>query len=610
MSWVTIIWSMSAAVSLTLGAIHLVVWLQDRRAWANLLFSVTALAVTCIAACEMGLMHTDSVERFGALMRWAHVPAFVMVAGMVAFVGLYFGTGRWWLGGAAVGVRLVSLIINFMVEPNLNYRAIIALKQVDFLGDRVWVVAQSVPTNRTRIVELSSLLALVFVVDASLTLWRKGGREARRRAAVVGASITLFIFLAAVIASLIHTGVLHVPYLLSFPFLAIVVAMGYELSRDVIRAARMADELRENAESMSLAAGAAQLALWRWDIARDAVWVSPSGRRLYNIPEGDVINLQRLLDTLHPDDREATRQAVTRSFEGEGTFRAEYRVVLPDGALRWIAARGKVDFSANRKPLRMRGVSLDITERKNAELEAGQHRAELAHLTRVTTLSELSGSLAHELNQPLAIILSNAQAAQRLLVQAPPDVAEVRDILTDIVAEDRRAGEIIQRMRALLKRGETELLPLSLNEVILEVLHLINADLIGRGITVAREFAADLPQIRGDRVQLQQAVLNLILNGADAMSANAPGTRRLHVATSRHEGAVRVSVRDQGCGLPSDVERLFEPFVTTKPQGLGMGLAICRSITDAHHGRLWAEPDPERGAIFHLELPATHTIPT
>ena len=136
------------------------------------------------------------------------------------------------------------------------------------------------------------------------------------------------------------------------------------------------------------------------------------------------------------------------------------------------------------------------------------------------------------------------------------------------------------------------------------MLHLINADLIGRGIAVAREFAADLPQISGDRVQLQQAVLNLILNGADAMSADAPGTRRLHVATSRHEGVVRVSVRDQGYGLPSDVERLFEPFVTTKPQGLGMGLAICRSITDAHHGRLWAEPDPERGAIFHLELPA------
>jgi two-component system sensor kinase FixL len=610
MSWVTIIWSMSAAISLTLGAIHVVVWLQDRKAWENLMFSITALAVAGIAACEMGLMHTDSIERFGALMRWGHVPLFVLVAGIVGFVSLYFGTGRWWLGCAAVGIRLVSLILNFIFEPNLNYREISALKQVAFLGDRVWVVAQSVPSHLTRIVELSSLLVLIFVVDAFLTLWRKGGREARRRAAVVGGSITVFIIVAAVIGSLIHTGVLHTPYLVSLPFLAIVLAMGYELSRDVVHAARMADELRENAESMSLAAGAAQLALWRWDIPRDVVWFSPDGRRLYGIPEGDVISLPRFLDTLHPDDREATRQAVMRSLEGNGAFRAEYRVVLPGGVVRWIGARGKVEFNGSSAPVRMRGVSLDITERKVVELEAGQHRAELTHLTRVTTLSELSGSLAHELNQPLAIILSNAQAAQRLLVQAPPDVAEVRDILTDIVAEDRRAGEVIQRLRALLKRGEPVQLPLSLNDVITEVLHLINAELIGRGVTVVCDLAADLPQISGDRVQLQQVVLNLILNGTDAMSANAPGARRLHVTTARHDNAVRASVHDEGCGLPADVERIFEPFFTTKAKGLGLGLAICRSIIGAHQGRLWAEPCPERGAIFYLEVPAMQTSPT
>jgi two-component system, LuxR family, sensor kinase FixL len=608
MSWVTIIWSMSAAMSLTLGAIHIVVWFQDRRAWANFAFSITALAVAGIDACELGLMHTGSIERFGALMRWAHVPLFVVVAGIVGFVSLHFGTGRWWLGSAAVGVRLVILVANFIFAPNLNYREISALKQIAFLGDRVWVVAQSVPSHRTRIVELSSLLVLIFVVDASVALWKKGGREARRRATVVGGSITLFIIVAAVIASLIYTGLLHMPYLVSFPFLAIVVAMGYELSHDMIRAARMADELpdelRENAESMSLAAGAAQLALWRWDIPRDLVWVSPSGRRLFGIPEGDVIRLPRFLDTLHPEDHEATRQAVMRSLEGDGAFRAEYRVLLPDGLVRWIGARGKVEFNGSRAPVRMLGVSLDITERKVAELEAGQHRAELMHLTRVTTLSELSGSLAHELNQPLATILSNAQAAQHLLVQTPPDVAEVRDILTDIVAEDRRAGEVIRRLRALLKRGETVLSPLSLNDVIKEVLQLTHAELIERGVAVIRDLAPDLPEICGDRIQLQQVVLNLILNGADAASANAPGSHRLHIATMRYDNAVRASVRDEGCGLPADVERLFEPFFTTKPQGLGMGLAICRSIIGAHQGRLWAEPNPERGAIFYLELPA------
>jgi two-component system, LuxR family, sensor kinase FixL len=248
-------------------------------------------------------------------------------------------------------------------------------------------------------------------------------------------------------------------------------------------------------------------------------------------------------------------------------------------------------------------VARDITEFKRAEREAQDLRDNLMHMTRVNTMSVLSGSLAHELNQPLGIILTNAQAAQEMLIQEPPDVAEVQSILTDIVAADRRAGEVIERLRALLKPGHTSLQPLPLNGVIEEVLRLINADLIGRGVKVVRELDPDLPLIAGDRIHLQQLVLNLILNGADAMAANAPGTRRLHLQTILHHDWVRASVRDEGSGLPSDAERLFQPFYTTKTQGLGMGLAIRRSIVFAHHGRLWAEPHPEGGAVFHFELP-------
>ncbi len=248
-------------------------------------------------------------------------------------------------------------------------------------------------------------------------------------------------------------------------------------------------------------------------------------------------------------------------------------------------------------------VTRDITEAKRAERETQELRDNLTHLTRVNTMSVLSGSLAHELNQPLSIILSNAQAAQELLLQEPPDVAEVQSILSDIVAADHRAGEVIQRLRALLKRGHLSLQPLPLNDVIEEVLRLTNTDLIERGVKVIRELAPGLPQIAGDRVQLQQLVLNLILNGADAMAGNPPGTRRLHLQTMLLQDRVRASVRDEGAGLPGDVERIFQPFYTTKTQGLGIGLTICRSIVDAHHGRLWAEPHPEGGAVFHFELP-------
>jgi signal transduction histidine kinase len=182
-------------------------------------------------------------------------------------------------------------------------------------------------------------------------------------------------------------------------------------------------------------------------------------------------------------------------------------------------------------------------------------------------------------------------------------VAEVQSILTDIVAADRRAGEVIGRLRALLKPGHISLQPLPLKEIFDDVLRLINADLIGRAVKVECELDPNLPPIAGDRIQLQQLVLNLILNGADAMAANEPARRRLFIRSELRKDRVCASVQDEGCGLPTNVEQLFQPFYSTKPQGLGMGLAICRSIIDAHQGRLWAKPRPEGGAVFCFELP-------
>ncbi|MFN0129324.1 MAG: PAS domain S-box protein [Verrucomicrobiales bacterium] len=261
------------------------------------------------------------------------------------------------------------------------------------------------------------------------------------------------------------------------------------------------------------------------------------------------------------------------------------------------------------------GVKEDITEQKRAEeavraaeKQAEELRRDLTHLSRVNTLGALSGSLAHELNQPLGIILSNAEAAQELLLQDPPDVEEVQAILADIIAADRRAGEVIVRLRALLKRGDIALRPLSLNQVIEEVLHLLRADLIARGISIECDLAPCLPQAVGDRIQLQQLVLNLILNAAEAMETNPPGERRIHLRTVLQEPRIRASVRDEGAGLTTDAERLFQPFYTTKTEGLGLGLSICWSIVAAHHGQLWAEPHPERGAVFLFELPVEGSL--
>jgi len=270
-------------------------------------------------------------------------------------------------------------------------------------------------------------------------------------------------------------------------------------------------------------------------------------------------------------------------------------------SLFFAASVAGMGFELSSDLLRSATLARELQQRAD---ELARERLELAHLARVASLSELSGSLAHELNQPLAIILANAQAAQRLLERAPPDLDEVRAILDDIVAADRRAGEVIRRLRGLLKRGESERRPLALQEVAESVLTLMRSELIGRGVELERRFAPELPPVLGDRVPLEQVLLNLVLNACDALATAPLGSRRIRLTSASSDGLVRLSLADNGTGLPADPARLFEPFFTTKPGGLGMGLSICRTIVTAHGGRLWAEPVSTGGSVFHLELPA------
>ncbi|MGV3532285.1 MAG: sensor histidine kinase [Chthoniobacteraceae bacterium] len=245
--------------------------------------------------------------------------------------------------------------------------------------------------------------------------------------------------------------------------------------------------------------------------------------------------------------------------------------------------------------------------RRIADLErARRQQAELTHVSRVSLLGELSASLAHELNQPLTAILANAQSAIRFLAEPRPDLDEVRASLHDIAAADRRASEVIRGMRSMIKKGESHLRPCDLNEEVEQVLLLLHSDIIARNVKVSTELSPDLPPVLADAVQLQQVVLNLLVNAADAVRENAPGARRIVIRTRRSaDGMLYVSVTDYGRGIAPDMlERIFEPFISTKQDGLGMGLAICQAISKAHGGRLWAENNADGGATFHLMLPA------
>jgi two-component system sensor kinase FixL len=343
-----------------------------------------------------------------------------------------------------------------------------------------------------------------------------------------------------------------------------------------------------------------------WDIVHDEIWISDKGRALFGFAPSEKLDIERFRNRIHPEDREAVLKAVENSLRTGAEYRSEYRVLLPNGELRWMDGRGHVEFNGDGEPVRMRGASLDITQRKQAEEQAARQRNEMAHLSRVTTLGELSGSIAHELSLPLSAILSNAQAAQRALANGGADLSEMREILTEIVSENKRATEVIQHLRQWLKKGEVQQCTLRINEVVEDVLKLIRSDLINQKVTVNTELAQNLPTVTGDRVQLQQVLLNLLVNACDAMASCDDAERRLLIRTGMENGSsdVLLSVSDLGGSIPEDeLEEIFEPFFTTKEKGMGLGLSVCRTIITAHRGRLWATNNAIRGATFHFSLP-------
>jgi len=247
---------------------------------------------------------------------------------------------------------------------------------------------------------------------------------------------------------------------------------------------------------------------------------------------------------------------------------------------------------------------LDVTDRNRAQQEARSLLDELAHANRISMMGELAATLAHELNQPMTAIMSNAQAATRFLDRSSPDLDEIREILEEIAEEDARAGEVIRRMRTLVKKERASFQPLHFNEILHEVVWLLRSDAMIRKIVVELQLDPDLPAVSGDRIQLQQVVMNLLLNAFDAIGESSKENQTVLVETCHDDQEIRVAVRDRGAGIaPATLEQLFQPFNTSKPNGLGMGLSISRSIIGLHGGRLWGKNNSGPGATFSFTLP-------
>ena len=855
MSWVTIIWWMSAGACLTLAFLQFIVWWKDRAARANLVFAFGAVAVAIFAALELALMRADTTAQFDTITRWIHVPAWVLIVSIVAFVRLYLNAGRRWLAWTIVAVRTLALILNFVLSPNINYRKITALRHMPFLREQVSVPV-GVPNPWMLVAQFSLLLLVIFVVDATFTVWRRGNR---RQALVVGGSIVLLVVLASAQAVAMTWGILATPLTVSLFYLILVAAMAYELSYDLIRAAQvnrqlqasqatlreseqrfrivadaapvliwmssvdklctffnkhwleftgrsleqelgngwaegvhrddlqkclgtyteafdarkpfvMQYRLRRNdceyrwisdhgvprydadgafagyigscvdvtellrqeralhqfEERVALAAEAAHLGVWEFDANTEKMWVSDKVRELFQFPEDGEISYREFQKRVHPDDRASRDQIMRQALQTHGSYETEYRIVLADGTIRWIGGRARCVGDGKDTPSRLLGVSMDITERRQAEelfhlateaspsgtvlidhegrivlvnahaerlfgytrdkligksveilvperfgpshatdrtnffvapqaramgadrqlfarrkdgsefpVEIGlnpiqtprglvvlanvvdisarlaaeevarRNRDQVELLSRVSLLGEMTASLAHELNQPLAAIVNNATAAMQYLEQDRLNPEQLQDILIDVVADGRRACDVMQNVRRAIKKGSAVRGQINLNDVVKAVAHMVQADADAQSCKIELHLTQDLRAVEGDPTQIQQVLINLVLNAFDAMRDAPPSRRVVDIATdSNGDGTIGVAVRDYGSGISETTrERLFEQFFTTKDDGLGMGLAIVRSIIEAHGGTVAAENADGGGARFYFRLP-------
>ncbi len=593
---------MVAAANLTLGLIELRIALAQPPRGARLLLALSAFSIAACSGFELGVMRADTTAEAVAMVRGLNFSIGVILVALTGFIWVYFKTGTRWLALAPPILYGVALAHNLIPGNNMTYRSIIGLRTVKTFGGATFNVLEGVQNPWVAFAYLGALALILFVVDASVRLWRRGGR---RRAIVVGGGVVLFIVAAAVQSELLVTRITRTPYMFSLAFLAILVAMVNELNIDVLTATRVAAELKESERRMDLAGAAANIGMWAWDIGHDTIWATGRARMLFGLSESGALSLESFTNALHPDDRELRRQALRSALSSTDEYDVEYRVPLADGKFRWIQSRGRVERDGSGKPLIIRGVMFDISTRRAIEMELQQLHSQLVHSSRVSTMGQLASALAHELSQPLGAILRNAEAAELFLKHEPPDLEELQAILEDIRRDDQRAGNVIERLRALLKHREFVPRALSVGELIENVATLTRFDFTARRAQLEVTVAPGLPEVIGDPVQLQQVLLNLVLNATDAIQDLPADRRKVAVRAQRDaNGEVELAVRDLGAGIESEkLGRLFEPFFTTKPNGMGIGLSISRTIIQTHGGRIWAENNVHVGATFRFTLP-------
>jgi len=375
---------------------------------------------------------------------------------------------------------------------------------------------------------------------------------------------------------------------------------------------RRAQEMLERIQAAYLAEAQSlsHTGSFAWTADSDDIIWSEECARIYGYEPDAKPMTEALMAQVHPGDRQRAQRTYERAVNAGEKVDIEHRLMMPDGSMKYIHVVAHA-MSENGHGRQFVGAVMDITETRRAQEQLQQAQANLAHVARVTLLGELTASIGHEVNQPLAAIVTNGEAAIRYLRRDPPELDEVRDALTSMIAEGKRASEIVRRIRSLIQKTTPQNAPMDINSVLTEGAALVQREVANQRVVVRLDLAPGLPEVLGDRVQLQQVIINLMVNAIQAMSGVDGRARELVVRSGRDEaGTVVVAVQDSGEGLdPAKADHVFDPFFTTKADGMGMGLSICRTIMDAHDGRIWASANDGPGATFRFSLPAIDARP-
>lgn len=474
MSLLIVAWSMCASVSFMLGLMHMLFWLKYRKNTVYLLSSVMAFSAGISAMLELGMLFTQSLETYRVLIRWENLAVFMILISMVWFVQLYFTAARRWLAMLITLLWIVGIAVNFLSSHSLTFDHINELKRLPTFWGELFTVPSGTASPWKFLADISSLLILIYVGDASIRSWF---HSERKKALLVGGGVLVFILTAGIHTPLVDAGIVQTPYMISFSFLAIVIVMSYQLVHEAINAVKYARELQE-----------------------------------------------------------------TRQY--------------------------------------------------------------LDQLSRANLLGECTTMFAHELNQPLTAILSNAQAAKRYLDLNTFEPARIQEILDDIVQNSKRASEIINRLRSMLQKKEIIRECFDLNMAIREVISMLSREFEEKNIQLTERYSPEPATVKAGRIELQQVVINLMINAVKAMDKLPDNRRRIEVDTCVIDNEVRVKVADTGPGISSDLhDSMFDSFVTDSKDGMGMGLAISHRIIETYAGHIWAENTKAGGAAFSFTLP-------